>query len=233
MFWQEDDKKNDIISSDHAVDLSYNIDCKQIPTRHAWELAQALYQAMPWIKDEPEVGIHQIHGATSGNGWERPADGELICLSKRTRMLLRVPTSRIDDARALVGKTLDIAGHSLTVGKSTVRPIEPFSTIFARYIVMQKDMSEDAFLQWVVDQMAARNLRARKLLCGKYHEFEVNGERIETRSLMIADLDKLASVELQEVGLGLHRHLGCGIFIPHKGIKAVSETEDKSHFTGS
>ena len=69
MFWQEDDKKDDISTSDKVVDLHYKIDCKQIPTCHAWELSQALYQAMPWIKDELEVGVHQIHGATSGKGW--------------------------------------------------------------------------------------------------------------------------------------------------------------------
>lgn len=233
MFWQEDDKKNDISTSDRVVDLSYRIDCKQIPTRHAWELSQALYQALPWVKDESEVGVHQIHGAESGNGWQRPDDGELIHLSRRTRMHLRVPISRADEAGELVGKTLDIAGHPVLVGKMTSKPIDPFSTIFSRYIVMQKGMSEDDFLQWVVDEMAARDIQARKLLCGKGHQFEVNDELIETRSLMIADLDKLSSVQLQEVGIGLHRHFGCGIFVPHKGIKSVGETEDKSHFSGS
>ena len=69
MFWQEDGKKNDVTTSDKVVDLSYKIDCKQIPTCHAWELSQALYQALPWIKDDDEIGVHQIHGATSGNGW--------------------------------------------------------------------------------------------------------------------------------------------------------------------
>jgi hypothetical protein len=205
MYWQEDDKKDDISTSDKVVDLHYKIDCKQIPTSHAWELSQALYQVLPWIKDEPEVGVHQIHGATSGNGWERPPDGELIYLSKRTRMQLRVPASRIEDAGELVGKTLDVAGHSVAVGKMTTKSIDPFS----------------------------RGMQPRKLLCGMGHTVEVNGERIETRSLMIADLDKVSSVALQEVGIGPHRHFGCGIFIPHKGIKAVGETEDKSHFTGS
>lgn len=76
-------------------------------------------------------------------------------------------------------------------------------------------------------------MQARKLLCGMGHTFEADGERIETRSLMIADLDKLASVALQEVGIGPHRHFGCGIFVPHKGIKAVGEMEDKTHFSGS
>lgn len=233
MFWQEDDKKDDISTSDEVVDLHYKIDCKQIPTSHAWELSQALYQVLPWIKDEPEVGVHQIHGATSGNGWERPPDGELIHLSKRTRMQLRVPTSRIEDAGKLVGKTLDVAGHSVSVGKMTTKSIDPFSTIFARYVVVSEGMIEDDFLQWIVDDLKSRDLAVRKLLCGIGHTFEVNDEKIETRSLMIADLDKASSVALQEVGIGPNRHFGCGIFVPHKGIKAVGETEDKSHFTGS
>jgi len=232
MFWQEDSKKDDVSTSDKVVDLSYKIDCKQIPTCHAWELSEALHGILPWLKDEQEAGIHQIHGATSGNGWLRPADGELIHLSKRTRMNLRVPVSRIDDAKELEGKALDIMGHLIKVGQMSVKPISPLSTIFARYVVVPEGASEDDFLYWINDELTARNIRVRKLLCGIGHEFEANGEIIETRSLMIADLDKASSVALQEVGLGPHRHLGCGIFMPHKGIKAVGEQEDKSHFSG-
>ena len=233
MYWQENDKKNDISTSDQVIDVSYKIDCKQIPTCHAWELSQALYQAMPWIKDEPELGIHQIHGAASGNGWERPPDGELIHLSRRTRMHLRIPASRAAEANELVGETLDVAGHAVAVGNMASKSIDPFTTLFARYIVASADMSEDEFLQWVVAELSARDIQARKLLCGIGHEFEANGEKIETRSLMIADLDKSTSIVLQEKGIGLHRHFGCGIFIPHKGIKAVGESEDKSHFSGA
>ncbi|MFV9616058.1 MAG: type I-MYXAN CRISPR-associated protein Cas6/Cmx6 [Gammaproteobacteria bacterium] len=233
MYWQDDDKKDAVSTSGKAVDLSFKIDCKQIPTCHAWELSQALYRALPWVKDEPEFGIHQIHGAASGNGWERPPDGELIHLSKRTRMQLRVPVERVDDAEKLVGEILDVAGHMITVGNMTRKSIDPFSTIFSRYIVSSTDVTEDEFLQWTVSQLEARGIQARKLLCGIGHEIQLDGEQIETRSLMIADLDKATSVALQEVGLGPHRHLGCGIFVPHKGIKAVGETEDKSHFTSS
>jgi CRISPR-associated protein Cas6 len=233
MFWQEDSKKDDVSTSDKVVDLSYKIDCRQIPTCHAWELSQALYEVLPWLQDEPEAGIHQIHGAASGNGWQRPADGELIHLPKRARMNLRVPMSRIDDAKELVGKTLDVMGHMLNVGQMSTKPIGPLSTIFSRYIVVPEGKSEDAFLSWVHSELQARDIQARKLLCGIGHEFEANGETIETRSLMIADLDKASSIALQEIGVGPHRHLGCGIFVPHKGIKAVGESEDKSHFTGS
>jgi len=233
MYWQEDDKKDAVSMPGKVVDLSFKIDCKQIPTCHAWELSQALYQALPWIKDEPEFGIHQIHGAASGNGWERPPDGELIHLSKRTRLQLRVPVERVEEAENLVGEILDIAGHMIAVGKVSRKSIDPFSTIFSRYIVSSSEMSEDEFLQRTVAELEARGIHARKLLCGIGHEIQADGEQIETRSLMIADLDKETSVALQEIGLGPHRHLGCGIFVPHKGIKAVGETEDKSHFTGS
>ncbi len=243
MYWQEGDKKNDISTSDKVVDLHYKIDCKQIPTSHAWELSQALYQVLPWIKEEAEVGVHQIHGAASGNGWARPADGELIHLSKRTRMHLRVPLSRIADADDLVGKTLDVAGYAVVVGQMVTKKIDPFATLFARYIAVPDDMDEDVFLQWVATELKARDIQARKLLCGISHEIEAHGaevretgvgeKQIKTRSLMIADLDKATSIALQEVGLGPHRHLGCGIFVPHKGIKAVAETEDGSHFSGN
>jgi CRISPR-associated protein Cas6 len=233
MFWQDDDKKDVVSTSEKVVDLSYKIDCKQIPTCHAWELSQALYEALPWVKEEPEVGIHQIHGATSGNGWERPPDGELIHLSKRTRMHLRVPVSRVDDAEELVDQTLKVAGHSVAVGKMTTKHIDPFATIFSRYIVSPAEMTEDEFLQWVVDGLKERDIQIKKLLCGIGHEFDANGEKIVTRSLMIADLDKLTSMALQEIGIGPHRHYGCGIFLPHKGIKAVGDTEDNEHFSGS
>jgi len=233
MYWQEDDRKNDLSTSDKVVDVHYKIDCKQIPTRHAWELSQALYKALPWIKDEPEVGVHQIHGAESGNGWNRPADGELIYLSKRTRMHLRIPKSRVDEAVKLVGQTLNVKDCTVVVGKMITKQIDPFSTIFSRYVTVSPGMDESDFLNWIVDELKERGIQARKLLCGISHEIEAENGIIETRSLMIADLDKVTSVALQEVGLGLHRHLGCGIFIAHKGIKAVGETEDKSHFSGS
>ena len=218
---------------DNVVDLSFKISCKQLPTMHAWELSQAMYEIFPWLVDELELGIHQIHGATSGNGWERPPDGELIHLSKRTRMNMRVPRTRQQEIMALVGKKLDIAGYKVEIGKPTEKKLNPLGTLFSRYIAVPGAMNEDDFMQWVVEELAERDIKLRKMLCGISHIIETPEKNIETRSLMMADLDKGTSVALQEQGIGDHRHLGCGIFMPHKGIKAVGETEDKSHFSGT
>lgn len=232
MLWDEE-KKTEFAVPDNVVDLIYKIKCKQVPTTHAYELAEAMYKALPWIKDEPSVGIHQIHGATTGNGWIRPADGELIYLSKRSKMSLRVPKSRVDDAHKLTGQVLDIAGCTVEVGQAMTKMMHPLPTVFARYVVVPDGMDETEFTYWVAEELSQRDIQLNKLLCGISHQLNLPDGSYETRSVMIADLDKLTSVALQEEGIGPFRHYGCGIFLPQKGIKAVGEMEDKSHFTGT
>lgn len=234
MLWQDENKsKNEYVVPDDIVDISFHILCKQVPTTHAWELSQALYSVLPWLKQEQSAGIHQIHGATTGNGWERPADGETIHLSKRTRMSIRLPKLRIDDVNQLVGKVLDIAGHKLEVGEASVKKLSPFSTIFSRYVVVPEGADEDTFVQWLVDELKTRDIHIRKLLCGIGHTIATPEADFEVRSVMIADLDKPTSIAIQQSGIGPNRHFGCGIFMPHKGISAVGEAEDKSHFSGT
>ena len=102
MLWEDDDKqKDEFVVPDDVVDLSFRIKCRQIPTMHALELAEALYKVLPWIAEDPEIGIHQIHGAATGNGWERPPDGELMHLSNRAKMHLRVPREKIEDTKQI------------------------------------------------------------------------------------------------------------------------------------
>jgi len=233
MLWDDNEKKTEYVVPDNVVDLTYKIDCKQIPTMHAWELSQALSGILPWLADEPEVAIQQIHGATTGNGWERPSDDEIMHLSKRARLHLRVPRHRLDDIAPLTGKVLDIAGYTVAIGEVMVKPLSPITTIFARYVVVPKGMNEDEFVAWVASELAQRDIRLRKVLCGISHIINTPERSIETRSLMIADLDKAMSIALQEQGVGPDRHLGCGVFLPHKGIKAVDEMEEKSHFSGT
>lgn len=233
MLWEDDDKKAEYVESDNVVDVYYKIDCKQIPTMHAWELSQALTSLLPWLNEEPEAAIQQIHGATTGNGWERPPDGELLHLSRRARMHIRVPSSRVEEAKQLTGQVLDIAGFSVGIGDASIKSLSPISTLFARYVVVPDGHNEDQFIEWLANELQQRDIKLRKVLCGIGHTISTPDREIETRSVMIADLDKATSILLQEQGVGPGRQLGCGVFLPHKGIKAVGDTEDKSHFSGT
>jgi len=116
MFWQEDeDKTLPYQAPDDVLDVSFAISCKQLPLDHAWDLAQAVQQALPWFADEIVAGVHPIHVAESGNGWERPDDAsnQFLLPSRRTRMFLRIPKSRIPETQALSGTTLDVNGYSV------------------------------------------------------------------------------------------------------------------------
>ena len=42
---------------------------------------------------------------------------------------------------------------------------------------------------------------------------------------MLADLSADESLRLQQFGLGPYRYIGCGLFIPYKGIKAVNRDD--------
>jgi len=234
MFWEEDkDENSPYVVPDDVVDLVYNINCKCLPLDHAYAFSNVILAALPWMNDEPQAGIHLIHGAESGNGWMRPEDttNELLHLSKRSRMTLRVPKHRIDDAMGLTGEKLDIDGHSLEVGKAKVKLFSTLPTQFARYVVVPEGVSNDdeaAFMAYAVEELKALDVRVRKLLCGRAHALQHPDGDLYARSIMLADLDLEEAVTLQQQGVGQHRKIGCGLFMPHKGVKAVHEmTADK------
>lgn len=234
MFWEEEkDESTPYTVPDDVVDLVYHIDCRCLPLDHAYALSQAVLAKLPWLGEEPGAGIHLIHGAESGNGWYRPEDesGALLHLSRRARMTLRLPGHRIEQARGLSGETLDIDGYRLVVGHSKVKLFSTQSTQFARYVVVPQGMDhadEEAFLAYAAQQMRAIGVRVRKMLCGRAHRIHHPDGALFTRSLMLADLDVEEAVTLQQQGIGQWQTLGCGLFLPHKGIKAVhAMTADK------
>lgn len=229
MYWEDDKAENTpYVVPDDVVDLVYRITCRSLPLDHAHSFSVAVREQLFWIDEEECAGIHLIHGAESGNGWMRPEDtsSELLHLSRRARMTLRVPKHRIDDAHRLSGRKLDIDGHSLEVGRATVKLFSTLPTQFARYVVVPEGIApddEEAFMAYAVGRLRALDIKVRKLLCGRTHAIRHPDGDLHTRSLMLADLEVEEAVTLQQQGMGRYKTMGCGLFIPHKGIRAVQE----------
>jgi len=227
MFWSEEkSSKDEFKVSDDVVDLSFKLTCKTLPLEHAHALFEGIKLVLHWLEEEELAGIHQIHVAESGNGWMRPDDptNEVLHLSRRTRMTLRMPKHRIEDAQQLTGKTLDIDGYALSIGEVTIKPFTALPTLFSRYVVCDVEQSEEQFLQLVADELQSMGIPVNKMLAGKQNVIRTPDKDIYTRSIMVAELDKEHSVILQQRGIGPARKLGCGLFVPQKGIKAVKET---------
>ncbi|HBE93408.1 MAG TPA: type I-MYXAN CRISPR-associated protein Cas6/Cmx6 [Gammaproteobacteria bacterium] len=226
MYWTEDADKNEVFQvPENILDLSFRIDCKCLPNDHAWPLSQALQQALPWLSQEQGAGIHLIHGPGSQNGWMRPeGPDELIHLSKRTRLTLRMPSERVDDALALEGEQLEFNEYRVVLGMAHVKPLSTYEVQFSRNVICDPGMEEEHFLEHAADEIRKLDIRPRKLMSGMTQQLRSPDGDVTTRSLMVADLEPQEAVALQEIGIGGGRLLGCGLFTPHKGIKSARES---------
>ena len=231
MFWQEDEQTKAFTVPDDVIDLVFDIDCRELPVDHAHDLSVALGSLLPELLEDPRLGVHTVHLAGSQNGWERPDPklGQKLILSRRTKLTLRVPAERIAQVQAaLDGAELDIGGCPLKIGKSKQKKLSNQGTIFSRHVVLEpgEEDNENAFLRRIVSHLDERGIRVKKALCGRTAEVAGPQGPVKTRSIMLADLRAEESVRLQEEGIGPLREMGCGLFIPHKGIDAVKKAED-------
>jgi CRISPR-associated protein Cas6 len=223
--WQEDTKKRSAVDHSEMVDLSFSVDCKELPYDHAYELSSEIIKLVPEIKNDNRNAIQTLHGPMSGNGWVR-ADGENIFLSKRAKLCLRVRKDHADKIREIEGKKIKLFGNELNIGKSKIKSFLVVRDLFCRFVSCNEDLPEENFLEEVQTELRAYKVNINKALCGQSKRISFGSKTLYTRSLMIADLTKEEAVILQEEGVGKHRLYGCGIFLPHKSIDAVSNFKE-------
>ena len=223
--WQEDTKKKSATNFSEMVDLSFSVDCKELPYDHAYELSSELIKLIPEIKNDKRNAIQTLHGPMSGNGWVR-ADGENIFLSKRAMLCLRVRKDHVEKIKEIEGKKIKLFGNDLNIGKSKMKSFLVVRDLFCRFVSCNDDLPEDIFLEEVQTELRAYKVNINKALCGQSKRINFGDKTLYTRSLMIADLSKEEAVTLQEEGVGKHRLFGCGIFLPHKSIDAVSNFKE-------
>jgi CRISPR-associated protein Cas6 len=204
---------------DDVVDAVFAIECRSLPVDHAYALSAAIQAALPWFADEPQAGLHTVHGAASGAGWQRP-EGEdaRLQLSRRTRLMLRLPGHRMTDAAALTGRTLDIAGSPMRVGRLVPRPLARIASLFSRGVIFEGVADETGFLAAATEALRALGVETSTMLCGREVTLATPEGAYRTRSLMVMVATPAQSLALQRQGLGEARKLGCGLFIPHKDV---------------
>jgi CRISPR-associated protein Cas6 len=191
------------------VDLPFALEGDALPREHRGLLAAALEAALPWLSELPGAGVHRLNVSAGG--------GPQALLSGRTRLTLRVPRERAGDAMALAGRELQLGASRLRVGAAHVRELLPYSALYA-CLVASGDADETAFVDAVVAELKALDVACRAI-CGRHQVTEAGA--IQGFSLMLDGLNAAHSLRVLEAGLGPHRRLGCGVFVPHKSSVAV------------
>jgi len=204
---------------EEIVDAVFEIECRSLPVDHAYALSAAIQAALPWFADEPQAGLHTVHGAASGSGWMRPEGGDArLQLSRRAKLVLRLPGRRMTDAATLTGQTLDVAGSPMRVGRLSARPLARMASLFSRSVMFEGVADEAQFLAAAAAALRALAVEASTMLCGRDVTLATPQCSYRTRSLMLSVATPAQSLALQSHGLGEARKLGCGVFIPHKDV---------------
>lgn len=195
------------------VDLSFRLHGTDLPRDHRWLLAQALAAEAGWLAAEPGVGVHEVNvvQGTSERAW----------LSMRSRLLLRVPRARAGDVSALSGRRLQVGASVLELGQAHQRELLPHATLYAHFVDAQSD-DEVAFLDEMGRQLQALGI-AGHCVCGRAQQVHGPAGPLRGFSLMLHGLRTAHAQRLLEHGLGPHRFMGCGLFVPHKSAAAVGD----------
>jgi CRISPR-associated protein Cas6 len=195
------------------VDMAFPLQGHALPRDHRLALAQAVSAVLPWLADDPQAAVHPVklvHGS-----------GEPALLSSRSRLMLRVARERAAELHALAGRTLHVAGHDLMLGEPQLRELLPHTTLYAHF-VDAGEADEAAFLDAVGAELQQLDVSCHRV-CGREQEWRGPQRPLHGFSLMLHGLRAAAALRVLEQGLGAHRLLGCGVFVPHKSAAAVGD----------
>ena len=220
MYWEEDDQNSTNMADNNIVDVSFKVDCKKIAADHSYHLFEAVLKRFPQINDINNLAIHSVYGAESGAGWERPETE--IYLSKRTRFCIRTPIEYSQDFFALDKEVLKVGEYEMNLSKPNIKNLIITDTLFCRSVVIENCNSEEDFLKNVHSSLRSMGINVKKMLCGKEHTIQIPNKTLIGKTLLITDLEKDDSIKIQQLGLGIGKLFGCGIFLPHKSIAPVA-----------
>ena len=222
LFWREaDEPATEFEVPDEVFDLVFRLRGERLEIDHAHALAQAL-QARLEPQTCARIGVHGVHLADSGNGWNRPEpiDTEMP-LSRRARLAIRLHRDDYDEVARISEHSLQLGAQRLVVGASSIRKLSSMSSLHARAISCDPEQSEPEFLAQTAAALRELGIDVARMICGRCGEIRTPAGSLFTRALLVADLKPEESVKLQQRGLGEGRLLGCGLFVPHRGIDPV------------
>lgn len=194
------------------IDVAFEVQGRELPRDHRWLLAEALLHELSWLAAEPAAAVQPLKLVPGA------ADPGLV--SPRSRLVLRVPRGRAADLDTLAGRTLELGGHTLYLGRPQRRELLPHVTLYAHF-VDAAGADEAAFLAAASAELAALDV-AGDAIVGRAQRVRGPEGPLAGFSLMLHGLRGAASQRLLERGLGRHRLLGCGVFVPHKSAAAVA-----------
>ena len=193
------------------VDVAFEVSGESLPGDFEWPLFREIARVLPWIAKTPRAGILPVKGPRTPEGG--------IMITRRSRIVIRLPRDRVCSASALERASLQVGGATLTVGEGSFRKHLATPTLYSPRVTTG-EADETRFMAVVEEEIAALGARGR-IICGRRVEVELAEGRVTAYPVAVHDLREPDSLLLQRAGLGRGREVGCGLLVPHKTIVAA------------
>lgn len=191
------------------IDVVFDVEGTSVPENYPFRLWDELVRIVPWMQGQENIGVIPLRGSSSGNR---------LLLSRRSKLILRLPAELEAGISALSGHVLNMEGGVLKVGAGKSRAILAAPTLHAWMV--ESDLDEVAFITAMREQLRSMGISCN-LICDKHREISEGKQSLRGFGLVLHDLKPAASVQIQQAGLSGARHLGCGIFVPFKAITGL------------
>lgn len=201
-----------------TINVSFPLHGSRLPIHYHAALYAALRELPDigaWIGHAEDVAIAPIRGRTGADG--------LLALTADSRLLLRLPADALPRVLGLAGHTLVVDGHGLDVAQPQIDLPRAMPGLHADLVVFDHGEATDALPTDAGDaQTALKEMRHQldlleidaEPILGEAGVLQLRGRALAGFGLRITGLAPDDSIHLQEAGLGDHRKLGCGVFMP-------------------
>ena len=195
------------------VDVVVPLRGAELPRDHRWLLSMSLADEARWLAEEPGAGVHEVRLA--------PGNGEWGWLSGRSRLGVRVPQARAAALSALAGRRLQVDSCAVLLGEPARRELLPHRTLYAPFVDAGA-ADEPGFVAAMRRDLATMEVDCQ-LICGRARRVRSPHGGLRGFSLMLHGLAPDEAMRVLQAGLGPHRLMGCGLFVPHKSAAAVGD----------
>jgi CRISPR-associated protein Cas6 len=188
------------------IDLSFRLSGKLLPLDHGYALFGAICRVLGDLHGAPWLAVHPVRGLPR-------QDGMIALDPRRGSLRLRVEPAEIPRVLPLAGKTLEIDGHAVHVGVSSIHALAPAQALVTRMATIKGYEEPEPFREAALRQLAEREIQAR-VEVGRRRVIRVNGKTVVGFGVTLHDLSEEASLRAQYVGLGGKSRMGCGVMVP-------------------
>ncbi|CAN99344.1 hypothetical protein sce9171 [Sorangium cellulosum So ce56] len=195
------------------VDIAFHLAANLVPLDHGYALFGAICRIAGDLHGAGWLAVHPLPGVLRPDG--------LLAVDARRGLRLRLEPGQIVRVLCLAGKRLELDGHSVRVGVSTVHAIEPARTLRARIVVIKGFTEPEPFRDALRRQLDAMEVTARIEL-GRRRTMTVNGYTVVGFETTLHELTAEGSLRAQYAGLGGKQRMGCGVLVASgRGGRAV------------